>query len=219
MFGANIMFIQKEDSIRYQRFLKELSEHFEVKEGPVPVETVGERLKKIRKQKGLSIKDLSAKTGFSAELLSQIENQTVTPQIGTIIKLARSLKTVFGTLTAEEGINTYSVVRQNERKVTSRHTSQQGHNYEYISLASDVKNRHMESFVVKLGPETPEQELSIHEGEEFIFVIDGEMKAVLGDEIEILSTGDSIYYFSSIPHLVTSNRKEPTYILAVIYTG
>ena len=88
-----------------------------------------------------------------------------------------------------------------------------------MSLASDVKGRHMESFIVKLEPETPDQELSVHDGEEFMFVIDGEMKARLGGKVEILSTGDTIYYLSNIPHLVTSNRNEPTYILAVIYTG
>jgi len=77
----------------------------------------------------------------------------------------------------------------------------------------------MESFIVKLEPETPDQELSAHDGEEFIFVIDGEMKARVGEKVEILFTGDTIYYLSNIPHLVASNRNEPTYILAVIYTG
>ncbi len=216
---GNIMFMEKEESAGYQHFLKELTEHFKIKETSTEIEPVGERIKKIRKSKGVSIKELSAKTGFPEELLSQIESQSITPQIGTIIKLAKSLKTVFGTLTAEEGRNTYSVVRQEDRKVVSRHASQKGHNYEYISLASDVKERHMESFIVKLGPETPDQELSIHEGEEFIFVINGEMKAILGDEVKILSTGDSIYYFSNIPHLVVSNKNDPAYILAVIYTG
>lgn len=208
-----------EDSKRYQHFLKELTEHFEDKESLDTVESVGERIKKIRETKGISLEELSTRTGFPVELLSQIEDQTVSPQIGTIIKLAKSLKTVFGTLTAEVGEKTYAIVRQSERKVVSRPASQRGHNYTYMSLASDVKNRHMESFIVKLEPETPDQELSVHDGEEFIFVIDGEMKARIGERVETLATGDTIYYLSSIPHLVTSNRSEPTYILAVIYTG
>ncbi|HCX89904.1 MAG TPA: XRE family transcriptional regulator [Deltaproteobacteria bacterium] len=208
-----------EDSKRYQHFLKELTEHFEDKESPDIVESVGERIKKIRETEGISLEELSTKTGFPIDLLSQIENQTVSPQIGTIIKLAKSLKTVFGTLTAEEGEKTYSIVRHGERKVVSRSASQKGHNYTYMSLASDVKGRHMESFIVKLEPETPDQELSAHDGEEFIFVIDGEMKARVGEKVGILFTGDTIYYLSNIPHLVASNRNEPTYILAVIYTG
>ncbi|MFH2012054.1 MAG: XRE family transcriptional regulator [Pseudomonadota bacterium] len=208
-----------EDSKRYQNFLKELTDHFEEKESSDNVESVGERIKKIRETKGISLQELSAQTDFPVDLLSQIENKTVSPQIGTIIKLAKSLKTVFGELTAEEGQKTYSILRHGERKVVSRSTTQKGHNYTYMSLASDVKGRHMESFIVKLESDSPEQELSAHDGEEFIFVIDGEMKVRLGEKVEILSTGDTIYYLSNIPHLVTSNRNGPTYILAVIYTG
>jgi len=208
-----------EDSKRYQHFLKELTEHFEDKDTSDAIESVGERIKNIRETKGISIEELSTRTGFPVDLLSQIESQAISPQIGTIIKLAKSLKTVFGTLTDEEGERTYSIVRQSERKEVSRSTAQKGRHYTYMSLASDVKGRHMESFIVKLEPETPDQELSVHDGEEFIFIIDGEMKARLGEKVEILSTGDTIYYLSNIPHLVTSNRKEPTYILAVIYTG
>jgi len=208
-----------EESKRYQHFLKELTEHFEDNEMPEAVESVGDKIKKIRETKGISLEELSSRTGFPVELLSQIENRTVSPQIGTIIKLAKSLNTVFGSLTSEEGENTYSIVRQSERKVVSRSASQREHHYTYMTLASDVKERHMESFIVKLEPETPDQELSVHDGEEFIFVIDGEMKVRLGEKVEVLSTGDTIYYLSKVPHLVTSNRDEPTYILAVIYTG
>ena len=208
-----------EESKRYQHFLKELTEHFEDKEMPEAVESVGDKIKKIRETKGISLEELSSRTGFPVELLSRIENRTVSPQIGTIIKLAKSLNTVFGTLTSEEGENTYSIVRQSERKVVSRSASQREHHYTYMTLASDVKERHMESFIVKLEPEAPDQELSVHDGEEFIFVIDGEMKVRLGEKVEVLSTGDTIYYLSKVPHLVTSNRDEPTYILAVIYTG
>jgi len=212
------MLIQ-EDSKRYQQFLKGLTEHFKPQQEAGTTESIGVKIKNIRESKGFSIDDLAARTGFSVELLTQIENQGVSPQIGTLIKLAKSLKTVFGTLTSEEGEEQYSVVRQSDRETTSRHASQKGKNYNYISLAPDVKGRHMESFIVKLEPETPDLEVSVHDGEEFIFVIDGEMKAVLGDKVEILSTGDSLYYLSNIPHLVVSNINEPTYILAVIYTG
>ena len=208
-----------EDSTSYKNFLKEVTEHFEDKGSAEDIESFGERIKKIRNLKGISLEELASKTGFPVELLSQIEDQTIAPQIGTIIKLAKSLKTVFGTLTAEEGEKTFSIVRHNERKFVSRAASQGEHNYTYMSLASDVKNRHMESFIVKLEPESPDQALSVHEGEEFLFVLDGEMKVKLGEKTEILSTGDTIYYISNIPHLVTSNRNEPTYILAVIYTA
>ena len=205
-----------EDSKRYQHFLKELTEHFEEKESPDTVESVGERIKKIRETEGISLEDLSSRTGFPVELLSQIENRTVSPQIGTIIKLAKSLKTVFGTLTAEEGEKPYSIVRQSERKVVSRPAAQKGHHYTYMSLASDVKGRHMESFIVKLEPETPDQELSIHEGEEFIYVLEGIVSLKIGADAFELEPGDSVYYLSTTPHLIAAKSGEAT-IIAVLY--
>ena len=213
------MFVPEEDSKRYQKFLKGLSDHFEIKESEQVVESVGEKIRKARKEKGISIEELSSRTGFSVEMLSNLEKQKASPQIGTIIRLAKALKTVFGTLTSDQEDKNYSVVRQGERKVVARHASQKGHNYSYMSLASDVNKRHMETFIVKLEAQDSFEELSIHDGEEFIFVIEGEVKLRIEDKIEILSAGDSIYYFSNIPHQVSSNISGPTYILAVIYTG
>jgi len=213
------MFPPEEESKRYKSFLKDLSDHFEVKEESYDVEFFGQKIKKTREEKNISIEELARRTGFSVDVISELENQKASPQIGTIIRLAKALKTVFGTFVSEKTDKNYSVVRQSERKAISRHASQKGHNYSYMSLASDVSNRHMETFIVKLEHHESLEEMSIHDGEEFIFVIEGEVKIRLEDKIEILSVGDSIYYFSNIPHLVSSNISGPTYILAVIYTG
>ena len=76
----------------------------------------------------------------------------------------------------------------------------------------------MEPFLVTLMP-TSEQELSTHDGQEFIFVLEGEMKAQVGQQAEILRAGDAIYYDSTHPHLVKCAGDRPTKILAVLYTG
>ena len=75
---------------------------------------------------------------------------------------------------------------------------------------------HMEAFIVKLLPGSKEEK-SVHEGEEFIYVLDGEVKVVIGDNVEILNMGDTIYYLSSTPHFITTNTDKPALILAVIY--
>jgi len=58
---------------------------------------------------------------------------------------------------------------------------------------------------------------SVHEGEEFIFVLEGEMEVILGNHTDILFPGDSIYYDSTIPHKVQCHQDKVTRILAVIY--
>ena len=77
----------------------------------------------------------------------------------------------------------------------------------------------MEPFLVTLEPSEAEEERSTHDGQEFIFVLHGEMEVRLGEEILILEPGDSIYYDSTVPHLVKCHGKEATKILAVLHSG
>ena len=77
----------------------------------------------------------------------------------------------------------------------------------------------MEPFLVTLEPSETEEERSTHDGQEFIFVVQGQMEVRLGEEIHILEPGDSIYYDSTVPHLVKCHGKETTKILAVLYAG
>jgi quercetin dioxygenase-like cupin family protein len=110
-------------------------------------------------------------------------------------------------------------VRHGDRKVVSRFDSEKGkhYGYEYESLAPHKKDRHMEPFLVTLQPSVTEEERSTHDGQEFIFVLAGKMQVRLGDEIHVLEPGDSIYYDSTVPHLVKCHGKETTKILAVLY--
>jgi quercetin dioxygenase-like cupin family protein len=78
----------------------------------------------------------------------------------------------------------------------------------------------MEPFLVTLEPATLKtSKTSVHEGEEFIFVLEGEMEVILGDHTDILYSGDSIYYDSNIPHRVQCHQDKVTRILAVLYTA
>ena len=74
-------------------------------------------------------------------------------------------------------------------------------------------------FWYPLEPSETEEERSTHDGQEFIFVLQGKMEVRLGEEIHILEPGDSIYYDSTVPHLVKCHGKETTKILAVLYAG
>jgi transcriptional regulator with XRE-family HTH domain len=151
---------------------------------------VGERVKALREQKGLSLKELADLTGFSTALLSQMENHLVSPSLGTIIKLAKAL-----------GVRVK-------------------YGYSYEALGFEKKDRHMEPFIVTLEPATVKtSKTSVHDGEEFIFVLDGEMEVILGNHTDVLYPGDSIYYDSNIPHRVQCHQDKVTKILAVLYTS
>jgi quercetin dioxygenase-like cupin family protein len=74
----------------------------------------------------------------------------------------------------------------------------------------------MEPFLITLEP-SEDEELSTHEGQEFIFVMEGSMEAVIGDDRLVLTAGDSIYYDSNVPHMVRCVDGPATKILAVLY--
>lgn len=180
---------------------------------------VGERIRKLRELKGLSLGDVSQRTGLSEEMLHSIETDAVAPPLGTLTKLARALEMKMGYLLTTGEPKPYAITRKDERKPVSRHAAEQQSKfgYSYLSLSPGMRDRSMEPFLVTLAPDAEEMPGSVHEGEEFIYVLEGEMEAIIGEHREVLYQGDSIYYHSSIPHLVKCHQEKPTRILAVLF--
>jgi len=183
------------------------------------VQDIGPRIKALREEKKVSLEELSEATGFDTSYLASIEEGDVQPQLGTIIKLSKALDAAFSRLISGPGHKPYAVTRKNERKPISRTTTPKGqkHLYSYLSLDAEVQGRHMEALIVQLE-ENPDEEVSQHQGEEFIFVLDGHVLVKLGEDKFDLEPGDSVYYLSTVPHLVAAKEGKAT-ILAVLYEG
>ena len=180
---------------------------------------VGERVKKVREGRNLSLQDISQRTGLDVSFLEQIESGSLAPPLGIVIKLAKALNLKMGYFISGEEDRAYTIVRKSDRKVVSRYDSKKGeyYGYGYESLAPHKKNRHMEPFLVSLDPAETEEERSTHDGQEFIYVLEGAMEVRLDEEIHILRPGDAIYYDSTVPHLVKCHGDKRTKILAVLY--
>lgn len=234
--GMNVMTEKRKNtgpSDRYEDFLASISHESATKEGDLefmdsigPQEgegdilvNVGERVREVREKKGLSLRDISQRTGIAEEDVAGIEAGDTAPPLGTIIKLAKALEMKMGFFISGEENRPYTIVRSQDRRVVSRHDSAKGekYGYEFESLAPHKKDRHMEPFLVTLDPAETEEERSTHDGQEFIFVLKGSMEVRLGDEIHVLEPGDSIYYDSTVPHLVKCHGGQSTLILAVLY--
>ncbi len=187
---------------------------------PENTSTIGERIKEIRIAKELSVEDVSKKTGITVETLDQIEDDKIAPLLGSIVKLAEALEVSVGECFGESADSPFCIVRSDNRKAVSRFDSTDGksYGYSYEALGLQKKNRQMEPFLVTLAPTNVLQvEANEHIGEEFIFVLKGDVEVRLHDNTDILHPGDSIYYDSTIPHTVTCHGEESATILAVIY--
>ena len=205
----------------YQNFLDDLTGYYQSQEKADDIKPIGERLKKFRELQGISVERLAKISGVDAGLLRQIEEIKLFPDLGTIIKLSKGLRIATGLLLDADSGYSYSVVRREDRKRIQRVPSgtKERPQYLYQSLSTGVKKRHMESFLVTLPAGASSDELSSHDGEEFIMVMEGNVGVCLGGKEEILNEGDSIYYLSSIPHSLKSAGSAQAVILAVVYTG
>ncbi len=181
------------------------------------IDEIGLRIKNLREKKGLSIAELSNLTGFNTDRLTRIENGDLQPQLGTVMKLSKALDSAFGRILSGEGDKLFSITRKHEQKAVFRSTSVKSGTslYNYKSLAPEVKGRHMESFIVDLK-KSEEKETSVHDGEEFIYVLKGVVTLYIDDDVHELEPGDSAYYLSTTPHLLRSEGEKST-ILAVVY--
>lgn len=181
---------------------------------------VGQKIKEIREKHSLTLKDLSAKTGYSESILSQIENHLISPPLGALLTISNALGLSVGKLLGEKTEAPFVIVREGGEQPISRVASKEGVNYgyTYMSLGVGKKERHFEPFLITLEP-TPIKPtgLSVHKGEEFIYVLKGKMEVQLKDFKEILNEGDSIYYDSNIPHRVSCVGDTVTKILAIIW--
>ena len=181
---------------------------------------VGEKIKLLRQEKGLSLQDLAERSGYTTALLSQIENHLISPSLGALVNLAKAMEVSPGAFFGHEETQPFTLIRKGEEHIVSRFASTEGvrYGYTYESLGVGKKDRRMEPFIVTLEPATIKNDKCVgHEGEEFIYVLSGSIDVTLGKHTDVLKEGDCIYYDSEIPHKVQCHGGKTAKILAVVH--
>lgn len=158
---------------------------------------IGNQIKKLRKEKGLKISELAEKSSLSSGMISQVERDMVSPSISTLWKITKALDVSIGYFFDEEAkADTSPVVRRNDRKKISASNN----NALYELLSPDL-NRKIEFLYITIKPgDSSSLDLVTHEGEEGGIVVKGTLKILMEDKEYILNEGDSIYFYSTIPH-------------------
>jgi transcriptional regulator with XRE-family HTH domain len=181
---------------------------------------IGKTIRELRKKAGFVLQDLSDRTGLSKPLLSQIEKEIVSPPIATLLKISNALNVNIGFFfqdsSAEEKV---VLVRKDESKVIdSRYFGREESGYYYEALAYKKSKKYMEPFLVEFKRKKAEK-LSYfsHEGEEFIYLLEGILEFRTEDEHYVLYPGDSLYFESSIPHAYRALERRNARALTVVY--
>ena len=186
---------------------------------------LGERIAELRKTYSISREVLSERSGVSADLIAKIEDAGLIPDLAPLIKISRGLGVRLGTLLDDHEQLGPVICRAGNTAETTRFktgipeglAASGHHGMSFNALAADKTGRHMEPFIVTIQADA-KQDKSAHEGEEFIYVMEGTLSLEYGNDKETLKTGDSVYYDSIVPHKVFSADNNPVKILAVIYT-
>ena len=184
---------------------------------------VGAKIKGLREFKNLSIEEVADRTGLSAEQIVSIESDENLPSLGPLIKVARALGVRLGTfLDDNDGLGPVlcrAEDRERDKSISfSNDAADARKHMEYHPLAKQKTGRHMEPFIVDINPsEEREFQLSAHEGEEFIYVMSGEVEIAYGKDVYRLKAGDSIFYDSIVKHHVHGVDGQAAKILAVVY--
>lgn len=184
---------------------------------------VGEKIRAIRESRQISIEELVERTGLSAQQIESIEANVVIPSLAPLIKIARALGVRLGTFLDDQDESGAVICRSEDRtgrsiSFSNNAVSSRTH-MQYHSLSASKADRHMEPFIIEVAPtDETSYELSSHEGEEFIYVMEGAVEVSYGKKQHIIEAGDSIYYDSIVPHHVHGFRGQAAKILAVVYT-
>jgi transcriptional regulator with XRE-family HTH domain len=185
---------------------------------------IGEKIKCVREMKNISITEMAERSGLAEEQIVRIEGNEDFPSLAPLIKIARTLGVRLGTFMDDQQELGPVICRKEERTKTEgigfTNNATTKHKFmSYHALSQDKSGRHMEPFLIDILPAKDAGFIfSTHEGEEFIYVIEGAVEINYGKETYALKEGDSIYYDSIVAHHVHAVNDGSAKILGVIYT-
>jgi transcriptional regulator with XRE-family HTH domain len=188
---------------------------------PTP-HVAGTKTQALRHTHGMSVEQLAERSGCPIELIEQLERGDLAPPLAPLNKIARALGVRLGTLLDEEDAGSGPiVVRNGNCRSVSRfpggNVQTETTSVEFFSLAAGKSGRHIDPFIVVIPPNQKNQ-FSSHEGEEFLYVLTGELELEYGKEQYVLGEGDSIYFDSIVSHRVSSRGAGPARLLSTIYS-
>ena len=172
----------------------------------------GSKIKKIRESREWNVEQLAKATGQTPEFLTLVESDKMSPPVSFLLRLSGALGVDPGTFLSREE---QSVIRDQRAQAFIKRTK----SYSYETLTPGAEESHLRAFMVTIESHHAHKPVEYrHEGEEFIFVMEGDLEFVLGGKPHVLKKGESIHFNSDIPHKLKSLSNEPTRCLVMLYT-
>jgi quercetin dioxygenase-like cupin family protein len=172
----------------------------------------GGQMRQLRQAKKVSLESLASRTGFSERYLKGIEEGITVPPVSAVIQIAKALSIDSGSfLSAEDQEDSERKRRESFFKRTQA--------YSYKTLTPYAETKHMKAFLVTIDPKQDHQMVEYrHEGEEFLYVLKGELEVNVGGNPHLLKKGQTLHFDSGLPHKLHNLSDEEAQLIVVIYT-
>lgn len=174
-------------------------------------ETIGKKIKRVRTEKKMSLDRVANETGFSVAYLKEIEAGKTMPPVGALLQISKALEIDSGSLLKES---------ESDRKSRARAYIKRTESYAYSTLTPGAEHKHLKAFKVTVEARQHHQGVGYHhEGEEFVYVLKGEVEVTVGEHVNRLKKGDSLHFNSGVQHKLRSVSDETADLIVVIYTA
>jgi transcriptional regulator with XRE-family HTH domain len=167
------------------------------------LDQVGPRLRRLRTQRGVTLTDLSATTGISKSTLSRLETGQRRPSLELLLPLAHAYRVPLDDLVGAPEVGDPRI-RLKPRRVNGRIV---------IPLTRQPVGTQAWKIVIPTSKNRPE--LKVHDGYEWLYVISGRMRLILGDHDLVLGPGEVAEFDTRVPHWFGSTGEEPAEVLSL----
>ena len=170
---------------------------------------IGKRIKRVRLDKKMSLDTMANETGLSKEFIKKIEGGEKRPSVGTLLQISRTLQLDSGFLLKEQE----DTLEERSQAYTKRTD-----NYAYTPLTPGAENKHLKAFRIVVDAGESHDGVGFHhEGEEFVYVLEGRVEVQVGDHINLLEPGDSLHFNSGIKHDLRNVGDKDAELIVVVY--
>ena len=173
---------------------------------------IAERLARARRAHGWTLAKAASRAGVSAAHLSRLEKGSRQPSIGLLIQMARAYQLSLGQLVGEESQAAIQVIRGSSAAI------HEGPDGRYASLSGMIGQNLLEAVRLELSAGSSTSSSSQHIGEEWLFVLSGQVELELGAEVAQLGPGDAAHFDALVPHQL-QNRTDRLSSLLLVTAG
>ena len=170
--------------------------------------SVAQRISQARQEKALSVQELAERAGCSEEYLGWVEDGQVDPPVALLLRLANAMQ-------LDSGVFLHTPDLSSKRL---EEASKRTKNYSYKTLTPPEADKHLMAFSVTIPPKTDHEDVGYrHEGEEFIYVLSGEVMLTIEQDQKRFTARESLRFNANLDHHLSNPGDKEAELLVILY--